>query len=188
MDGRRFCYGFGLIVALLAMPLGCASRRATLTLKPAGGDTAYAQEFEQTYAGRGADGAWAVVMVREPAKAANDDLRQVVHLKIHWRPMGGARAACANAAIDWYITSAGGSDDLLLYQGAGHVAIDPGEKSTKVTIRSATLRPSVTRGQLADSLGEAKLQGEFVAQTDSTRVQRVLEETRTRAAVTAAAE
>ena len=171
----------------------------TLTLQPADRKVAYAQKFEQIYAAKSQQGSWSFVLVSDEASEAERGtstdqapLRQVVHVKILWRPVNGTGrdTSCTNAAIDWYVLpdtdDAGG--DLLLYQGCGHVTIDPGDKATKVKIRSATLRPSLAQGNLADPLGESRLSGKFVAINDSKRLQRILTDTRTRTATVASSQ
>lgn len=197
MDRSHFTLLFAL--ALSTIVGGCASsRNAQLTLRPAEGRVAYAQKFTQAYAGRTPDGSWSFVLLADDDQpAANNDakrlepssqmpLRQVVHVKVLWQPMSGTgrETSVSNAAIDWYVLSptAAGGDDLLLYQGCGHVTLDPGDHATKVTIRSGNLKPSVTHGKLADPLGAAKLSGKFVALNDNAKLQHVLSDTRARTA------
>ena len=178
-----------VLLSCFLLSTGCASKTPTLRLQRADGKVAYAQTFDRTYASKSAEGSWSFVLLSDETTGAKSaqamPLRQVVHVKILWRPMSGTGrdTSVANAAIDWYVLSnSAGADDLLLYQGCGHVTLDPGDKATKVTIRSATVRPSVAQGKLADPLGEATLSGKFVAINDGQRAQRILSDARSRTA------
>lgn len=166
---------------------GCNTAPASLMLRPANQKIAYAKTFERAYAGHTADGSCAYVLVSDAAPK-NECMRQLVYVKLHWRPMSGTRdSVAANACIDWYVMGDAGSDDLLLYQGAASVTIDPGDKATRVTIRSGDLKPSVTRGNLSDPLGSARVSGTFVAINNDARVHELLDSTRARIAAVSTA-
>jgi hypothetical protein len=170
-----FVVGFFLVA-------GCSSGPASLTLRPTDQKIAYAKTFDRAYAGR-IDGSDAYVLLSDARGA--DQLRQVVYIKLLWRPMTGTRECiAANAAIDWYVIN-DANDDLLLYQGCGNVAINPGDDETKVTIRSGELEKSLTKGNLADPLGSARVNGTFVAQANDAKLRELLSDARNRVAAVA---
>lgn len=188
---------FFLLPLSFCLAQGCAAKPASLVLHPAGKNIAYAQNFAQAYAGKTDDGSTAFLLVSDDAGAAapaakpgaplrpsaEQPLRQVVYIKVLWRPLSGTReSAATNAAIDWYVLSntVEGGDDLLLYQGAGYVTVDPGDKATKVNIRSADLKPTLSVGHLADPIGRARLTGSFAAPRDNRRLHELLTATRSR--------
>lgn len=184
--------GFNKIVMLVALGglstalAGCSSGPTTLTLHPEASTGAYAQTFNQAYCGKTKDGSYNCVLVADDSPSADkvsdapskgpiepgqrQPLRQVVHVRVLWRPMNGMRdSMAANATIDWYImnNTADGGDDLLLYQGSGYVMVSPDDKTTKITIRNAEMKPALVKGHLSDPIGNAKLSGTFVAINDN---------------------
>jgi len=185
-----------MVVTLLLV--GCSHDTATLTLHPQGQSVAFAKTFSHAYVGKDADGSYACVLVSDdaPAVAAASDkslssadaapLRQVVHIKVLWRPLNGLRDSVAsNAAIDWYVMSTAGGDDLLLYQGAGTVTFTPDGDHAKVNIRSADLKPALTRGGLKDPIGNATITGAFTAKSNNKEMKQLLAGTRERLATVA---
>jgi hypothetical protein len=173
---------------------GCASKSATLTLHPQGQNVAFAKSFSQAYCGKESDGSYACVLVADDAPAVSRGgktiapadaapLRQVVHIKVLWRPLSGTReSAGSNAAIDWYVLGNTTSDDLLLYQGSGYVTMNPDDDVTKLTIHSSDIRPSLTRGSLSDPLGNVRVTGTVVAINDTQRLRDLINTTRQRTA------
>src|SRR5687767_6682003 len=139
-----------LLLSLLGLALlgaGCSSQgRPTLKLvsldkKPA----AFTQRFSHAYASRSDDGEYDLVLVKEvevpPAVAsAGDDsdavpaaaaagvpssLRQLMHVRVLWRPRRGVRgnaSVTANASIRWYVVGdSGRGTEALEYAGTGSV-------------------------------------------------------------------
>lgn len=194
---------FSLFVLPLSLLIGCSSTPASLTLRPAGKEMAFAKTFDRAYAGHMADGSDAFVLVSdeavgvraankaaEPIKASSTPapLRQLVFVKLLWRPMNGTRdSVAANAAITWYVLSdtPDGADDVLIYQGAGYATVDPGEATTSVTIRCGDLKPTASRGSLKDPVGPAQISGSFVAVNNDGRARELLQDARSRTATVA---
>jgi hypothetical protein len=185
-------------IAITLLLVGCSSGTATLTLHPQGQNVAFAKTFSHAYVGKDADGSYACVLVSDdaPAVAAASGksitpadaapLRQIVHIKVLWRPLNGMRDTVAsNAAIDWYVMSTTGGDDLLVYQGAGSVILTPDGDHAKVNIRSADLKPALTRGSLKDPIGNANITGAFTAKSNNREMNAVLAGTRERLATVA---
>src|SRR4029453_12070941 len=75
-------------------------------------------------------------------------LRQVVHVKVLWRPLNCTdRSVGSNAALEWFVLSdtAEGEGDLLEYKGSAYVEVDPKDDVTKVTIHDGTIKPRAVR-------------------------------------------
>jgi hypothetical protein len=176
---------------------GCssASKRSTLSLTDEAGDH-FLQGFQQAYAGRDSHGNYDIVLIQEPladAKpvepgaplqaSAEQPLRHVVHIRVFWRPLHGARndnPAATNASINWYVLGETTRlrKDMVHYEGAGFVDIATKANTAKVIIRSATLKPTEQRGNLADSLGPSQLRGKFTARLDAERTRELLTDVR----------
>jgi hypothetical protein len=191
-----------LVVTMMFIAAGCSSGPASITIRPATGNVAFAQAFNQAYCGKTKDGSYQCVLMAEdastktPAKSTgkalspseNQPLRQVMHVNVLWRPLNGTRdSAVANATIDWYVLSntTDGKDDLLLYQGSGFVTLSPDDKTTKVTIRSGEMRPAMMHGRLSDPIGDATISGTFVAINDTAKTNSLASATRERTAIIA---
>lgn len=173
---------------LLASNIGCAgSAPAELRLTCLESKATYSQQFDRAYVGKGAEGNTEIVLVHdEQSKAAGalESVRQIMYVKILWRPERGAKQghpSYTNAGLHWYVLGNAPGDaqptDVLEYTGAGFVALSDTPLGTQVTIRSATLKPAGnSNGTLNDPVGPAKLTGTFLAKKDANRVSELLEE------------
>ena len=195
---------FVILTSMVSLA-GCSSGPATLTVKPETRNVSFAQTFPQAYCGKTRDGSYTIVLASDGATpktsgdtpasdkaplqpAAELPLRQVVNVRVLWRPMNGLRDSLAsNATIDWYVlrNTSDGSDDLLLYQGSAYVTLKPDDDTTQVTIRSAELRPSVVRGNLTDPIGTSMVAGTFTAVNDNNRTIQLVAAARERTATMA---
>jgi hypothetical protein len=183
----RWFWPLPVLVVLLLLATGCGSSPSgpgSVTLKPVGQSRPFAKSFEQAYVSRSQDGSYDIVLldddaVRLAAAIAADPgrplaaapavpLRQVVHIRVLWRPLVGTESdnpSATNAAINWYVFGGGSEQwtDLLHYGGAGFVG-------------------------LSDPLGTTRVNGTLVARSDPQRVRELLTEARqTVAAVEAGA-
>jgi hypothetical protein len=187
---------FGSLLALCALS-GCAAAPATLTVRSTQHRAAYAQTFRQAYAGRTDDGTYEFLLVADDAArataqtkpgqplepVAQTPLRQVVYLKVLWRPIGGTDSGAANnATLDWYVFSDAPSarGDLLQYRGTAFVSVTPRDQKTRVTVRDGTIMPRAARGGLSDPIGVARLSGSFTAVANDARLEALLAATRAR--------
>jgi hypothetical protein len=119
---------------------------------------------------------WKSLMPGGPAPTASplqpltaNHLKQVVHIHVFWQAQGGSVArdgVVTNAAIDWYVIADQESDhpDVLHYEGAGYVLLDPGARATVVEIRDGSMKKTDTTTGLTDPLGPANLKGKVRAQ------------------------
>ena len=189
---------------------GCAAQKPVLVVHSDSKKVAYAQTFSQAISAANEDGTYHFVLVaddtrptQKPAKKTEPTprldptnsapLHQIVYVKVLWRPMNGTdHSIGSNAAVNWYVLSdtAGGSQDLLEYQGSAFVMVHVKGDVTKVSISDGTLHPRAVRGGLSDPIGPARIEGSFTAINDPVRLREVLNSTRARtaAAVSAAAQ
>jgi len=106
-------------------------------------------------------------------------LNQVVHIHAFWQAEGGSVArdgVVTNAAIDWYVIADQESDhpDVLHYEGAGYVLLDPGARGTDVEIRDGSMKKTDGVTALTDPLGPANLTGKVRAQRNTPLVRDTL--------------
>jgi len=190
---------FVALAASAGSLIGCAAPPATMTVSSQQKHVSYAQTFQQAYAGRTDDGTYEFLLVADDAQRATaaqkkkpgqplepiarPPLRQVVYLKVLWRPMTGTDSSAANnATIDWYVLSdaASGQTDLLEYQGTAFVYVTPKDNTAKVDVRAGTITPFAARGSLHDPVGVAHLSGSFTAVANDDRLEELLAATRAR--------
>jgi hypothetical protein len=176
-------------VVLTGTGLGCAgSKQSRLRLQSLQSGKHFSQKFPQTYFSETSDGEYEIVLIDDGAPAATPKqgdaplppeqsapLRQVVHVRVYWRPPTGTRPdhpSATNAAIDWYVTPGSGTmtEDRLHYQGAGFVQIFPKGDTAKVFIRGAQLAPVEATGEMRDPLGPTMLEGSIIARRNDTMV------------------
>ena len=212
MIARALRWSIFLFPCSLLLVTGC-SHNAQLVVRSDAKKVAYAQTFSQAVADRSEDGTFQFVLIaddarpreaREPAvnltkkstgrrldPSATMPLHQVVYVKVLWRPMNGTdRSIGSNASLEWYVLSdtAGGSGDLLEYQGTAFVMVDPNDDATKVKIRGGMIKPRAVRGGLTDPIGPARIEGSFTAVNDPARLHELLTATRARTAAAAMAQ
>ena len=183
---------------------GCARNApAELRLTSIEDNSTYRQTFSKAYVSRNAGGGTEIVLTdvqrvqpagdAAPAAAAGTSagpaVRQVMHLKILWKPQRGARQShpsYTNAGLHWYVFadpgdgSLGEATDVLEYSGAGFVTLAETAAGTQVTIRNATVKAVGTPGDhLTDPVGPARLTGTFLAKQSPQRVNALLAEVKT---------
>lgn len=109
-------------------------------------------------------------------------VRQVVHMKIHWRPRRGSdpeNPAAANSTVRWLIYGAvdpTGHADLIEYQGTAFVRIDFESNGYTLGVRRGTLRRTLLRGDMVDVFGTATLDGDLAVRNDPETVANVVRE------------
>jgi hypothetical protein len=174
-----------LIACLLS---GCASHSSKLSIAPVQGEEAFTQSFSTAYARRAESGDFQVILLDDGIHTqqaeqgqplhptAAPPLRQVVQVRVFWRPMKGTKPnfpSASNAAIDWYVFGIGSREksDMVHYQGVGFVVVGGSEKHPSVEIRSATLRPTARVGGIDDPIGKALVRGTIHAQTNAREVE-----------------
>jgi hypothetical protein len=200
---KDFLYAHRALVAtlLLVAPgglvlTGCASKAGTsprLQLRSSQTRQVYAQQFDTAYFSRGDTGEYEIVLVDDggadagtagsakagqplrPSQAA--PLRQVVHIRVHWRPLRGTKPdhpSATNAVIDWYVTAPTGdaaqANDRLHYQGAAFVEIGAKDRVAKVRVSKGQVALVEAVGSLHDPVGRSVLSGTFTATRDKTMV------------------
>jgi hypothetical protein len=156
------------------MGVGCAGG-TNLTVTSLQNHQTFQQPVTKAFAGRSTDGDLDVVVVNDGQSrpgAGSPGVRQVMHVRVLWKPMKGVKLdnpTATNAAIDWYVFSdsdkAAGGPGLVAYTGAGFVDVQQSGNTATLTIRNATLRPTTRHGGMTDPIGPAKVQGTVVART-----------------------
>jgi hypothetical protein len=174
--------------ALLALPLafaavGCAGGGTNLTVTSLQTRQTYQQPFTSAYAGRSEQGDFDVVAVKDgPARDGAPPVRQVMHVRVLWKPMTGTKLdhpTATNATIDWYVFDGSNPAGLVAYSGAGFVDVRTSGGVATLDIRNATLKPVTREGGMVDPLGPTRLEGTVVARTGRTeQVRQILAQTR----------
>ena len=173
-------------VALVFLAVGCAAPSTNLTVTSLKNRHTYQQRFSQAYAGRSEQGDFDVVLAKgAPNGGTRADVRQVMHVRVLWKPMKGAKLdhpTATNATVDWYVFSGSEREPgqgLVAYSGAAFVTVHKSGGLARLDVRNATLRPAVREGAMTDPLGPASLQGTIVARTGkAARVRELLAEAR----------
>jgi hypothetical protein len=103
-----------------------------------------------------------------------------MHLHLYWRPRTDVtrNPAAVNAAIDWYVLGSDGSQDVVVYEGAGVVTVFGSGKQRRIVITEGTVRPREARGAMQDPIGNSRISGRFTADVNRTRVRELLNEMR----------
>lgn len=183
------------LLATLALGVGCGSKYPTLKFTSVDQTKVLRQPFGLTAMARDPQGDdYDLVMMSQglerlrpeeagepigPSKEA--PVRQVVYIRIHWRPRPGSRAnnpAAANASVRWIIfgTPGEGGDDLIEYQGTAFVRPDFGRTGYTLRIRKGDLRLARRQGEMTDVLGPTDFEGDFFVKDDPYTVASVLKE------------
>lgn len=179
-----------LLLFLLTLP-GCTSHGGTLTLEPVGAERPLTQTFSDAYVTQARGGEYEIVLVdharfqrQNPRKPLQPQplspTRQVMHLHLYWRPRSDVtrNPAAVNAAIDWYVLGSDGNQDVVVYEGAGVVAVYGSGKRRRIVISEGTVRPREARGAMQDPIGNSRISGHFFADVNRTRVRELLNEMR----------
>jgi hypothetical protein len=184
--------------------LGCATRTGTVQLKSIDSNARFSQKFSHGYTSRAEDGTYNVVLVHDPAEgergkpgaplkpASAVPMRQIMHVRVLWKPLKSGRAddatAAANATIDWYVLSEDARQrmNMLHYRGGGLVSVTGSAAAPRIQIRNATVKPVSSSGNLEDPIGNAQLSGNMLTRRDPRRVQLVLDELKSTAQSAAA--
>jgi hypothetical protein len=173
----RRCFVLPFLVSLAFLTVGCAGGSTNLTVTSLKDHQTYQQRFSKAYAGRSENGDFDVVLVNEEGQNADGPgVRQVMHVRVLWKPMKGAKLdhpTATNATIDWYVfgDTAGNGDGqpasggMVAYTGAAFVNVEKSGGVARLDVRNATLRPTTRQGGLTDPIGRAKMQGTIVART-----------------------
>ncbi|MGH7213325.1 MAG: hypothetical protein ACREIT_00885 [Tepidisphaeraceae bacterium] len=201
-SARRMRLGSSLALAffLLLICSGCgAFQKPALTLNSIDTETRLDQTFTEAWFIEAGDGRYEIVLVKNDAPTTSrkapkpgqplemttrQPLRQVVHLRVFWRPTRGTKAdhpAATNTAVDWYLfghVNQDHADDMIQYDGAGFVSVYAGKDNATFVVRTATMQPRSRRGDLSDPLGRSTLRGTIKAQRSPERVATILENLR----------
>ena len=184
-----------LTLVFLGGGLGCWSNRSTITVTPRSTKQAYALRFNKAFVARETDGNYHVVLiddgvpdppsspsaVGEPLQpSSNPRPKQLVHIRIHWRPMRGTKPdhpSATNSTIDWYVIgdTPESKNDYLQYRGAGFIVLHSSADLATIDIRTASLDPAARSGRMTDPLGSSSLTGTIHGRVSRARVNDALD-------------
>jgi hypothetical protein len=170
----------GPIILLAALLAGCSSNNKTPALRvyPTEG-LPFSQHFPHAYLTVNELGDSQIVMVSEGVKAprsqgkilyptAMGSVKQIVTIRILWRPLPGTRAdqpTATNATINWYVRSnmPDEQNDKIDYAGAGFVSVYPNKLGAHVVVKNASLAMRTQSGNMTDPFGKPVILGSFDA-------------------------
>ncbi len=189
LSRRRTLVVTALAAALMVAGLGgCGQKQpaSRLRLRSAQSGKLFSQKFPQAYYSMSSTGEHEIVLVddgdgaraakpgRPLQPSASGPLRQVVHIRVHWRPLRGTKPdhpSATNAVIDWYVTAPGGdSDERLHYRGAAFVEMSPKNGVAKIVVSNGSVELVESTGALRDPVGRSSVSGTFVARRSDARV------------------
>jgi hypothetical protein len=168
------CY---VAISLALASGGCWSNRSVITVTPRATNQEYALRFNKAFVARETDGDYHVVLIDDgvpdespsapgqPLKpSSNPRPKQLVHIRILWRPMRGTKPdhpSATNSTIDWYVVgdTPESKGDYLEYRGAGFVVLHSSGDLATIDIRSASFDRATARGNMVDPLGASRLTG-----------------------------
>jgi hypothetical protein len=174
------------VILLAALAGGCASDAATLRFQSVESGKFAVREFRRAYYSKTEDGQYTAVLTDDginaapakssgaiPAATSTAPLRQVVSIRVLWRPLRGSKPdapSTTNAVIDWYVRSNTdpASKDMLHYRGAGFISIYGSGETARFTVRNARVELAEQSGRLQDPLGQTELTGSFLATRSDT--------------------
>lgn len=178
-----------LLLAAASLCAGCSDKTAGLTLTSLSDHHKFADTFTKAYAARNDYGDLDVVLVDDAtersvtAGALVGPVHQIMHIRILWSPSRDMKSddpAASNASIHWYVM---GADRTQMIEYSGTAFVYAGTTlwgdQRKLRIDNARLKPAMTRGDLKDPVGAAKIEGTIYATDNNRIVNRVLAELQT---------
>ena len=181
-----------LLLPLMLIAAGCGTSNPVLSISTLNPQRAFQQRFTQAYTSRDAAGDYQVVLLNDPIDTVSPGdagkpltaarvppVREVLHIRVLWRPMSGAKPdspAATNASLHWYVLSAPTAEgtSMIHYAGTAFVAVVPNGPGAEVTVRNGRLRAVEQHGELVDPLKDFAISGRFDAVADDQRLTRVL--------------
>lgn len=184
-----------LVVSLLVL-VGCKSK-PTATIEVTSSETGRIlnQQFSQAYFTRTEAGDCDLVLIEQANPEIRRDMKprgaigtvdappltHVMHIRVLWRPKLAVRPdspTATNSTVRWAVIADDGSGRID-YEGAGFVKVDSGTDRASVMLRIVSLKPTSKSGNLADPMGNAKIEADFKAKNDPRMVRHALELLRT---------
>jgi hypothetical protein len=189
--------GGGLLLVMSAMLAGCGASQPVLSVVPVRSQQRYLETFTQAYITRNAAGDYEVVLVDDPLDESEAgeagqpltpslaaSLRQVLRIRLLWRPVPGAKAdspAATNASLHWYVLGGATAEgtSMIHYAGTAFVAIATNGPGAEVTIHNGSLKFVESHGDLIDPLKSFQIDGKFDAVEGDTRLAEILADLKT---------
>jgi len=179
------------LIPLLATT-GCSSGQAEVTFTSAQLKNSVYEQFPGAYITSNRDGEYDIVLVNDTLRAAGQEsskkplqpvtqppLQQAIHIHVFWRPVEGAmikESSITNAIVHWYVFSGEGSrgTDMLHYQGAAFVTLNPKRDTARIIIGDGQIAPRLIKGDIHDPIGPSKITGSVLAVRNDARVRELL--------------
>jgi hypothetical protein len=170
---------------------GCSSQTSNLKMTSINKKQCFDQTFTEAYLSKSDTGDTDVVLIADPQPTQPEDLhkplspeanadvpRQVVHIRIYWKPVTGTKAdhpANTNASVHWYmIGTTPEHPSVMEYCGSGLVTVDESDDTATLLVRRAWMKASNHCGSMCDPLGPCLLDGKISAKIDSQEVKSIL--------------
>jgi hypothetical protein len=187
----RLLFSSSLILTSLLLG-GCGTTAPALSITQLQSQQRYIEKFTQAYVTHNAAGDYEVVLIDDPldgtdagdagqplAQSAAPSLRQVLHIRLLWRPLPGAKAdspAATNASLHWYVLGGATVEgtSLIHYAGTAFVAVVENGPGAEVTIHNGFLKTVERHGDLIDPLKSFKIDGKFEAVGSDTRLGEIM--------------
>lgn len=177
-----------LLLAAASLCAGCSDTAAGLTLTSLRDHHKFADSFTHAYAARNNNGDMDIVLVddatEQSVKAGRlvGPVHQIMHIRILWSPSRDMKSddpAASNASIHWYVM---GVDRTQVIEYSGTAFVYAGKSlwgdQHKLRIDNAPLKPAMTRGDLKDPIGPARVEGTIYAIDNDHIVHQLLAELR----------
>ncbi len=173
---------------------GCSDKSAGLTFTSLQDHRRFADTFTDAYSARNENGDTDIVLIDDATERSVvagkpiGPVRQIMHIRILWSPSRDMKSddpAASNASIHWYVM---GSDrtQMIEYSGTAFVYASKAMWGDKLKLRidNARLKPCVSRGNLKDPVGAARIEGTIYATDNHRIVSQLLADVRTTVADT----
>jgi hypothetical protein len=141
------------------------------------------RDFDIVLVAQGTEAAEPVAAGKELNPAPAPPIRQVVYLRLHWRPYPGAgpdNPASSNATVRWFLYPAAGAatatSDSVEYHGTAFVKPTFSRDGCELVVRAGELYPAKIKGRMRDAIGPSSFSGTFFAPYAEPTVAAVLKE------------
>jgi hypothetical protein len=161
-----------LLLLLLALPLLAACGvTGPLRIQPQHAAKTIAPTFDQSYYYFDRDQDLFFVMRSSTTTAAGKTEDQILTIRVFWKPRGGVTTlnpSAINATFRYMVMT---PDALGMYEGAGFVrlASDPGDATFDARVVDAEMRLTQASNSFVDTLGRARITGNFSAAYDDAK-------------------
>ena len=192
-----------LIAPFLALMLfsaaGCSSPSAQINFTKANDKKSFFEQFPGAYITSNQNGEYDIILVDDTLRSSGKQeskkpltpikqapLQQGLHIHVFWRPPHAelAKEACVtNAILHWYVfgSGAGSTQDMVHYEGAAFVTLDPGSDKSHIRIGNGSIAVRKIQGDFRDPVGPSQITGTITAIHNDSKVKDLLADFQNRA-------